>query len=191
VPGRPALSQNFALSPDDKTAYFFAGPASSLGIVAVELGTGQIRSVVKLSGLVARGWHGLAVSRDGRTLALLLLTMSGTGLMPQVLPARIATVNTDGSGYREIYGPFNADFRSGPKLSWIGDRIIFGVITGNRERVMRIAAPGSQPEFTGFDVEARTDFRVNSDGSRVAFGFSRAGTDTELRALDVSALLKK
>jgi Tol biopolymer transport system component len=65
----PGVGIHGAFSPDDKTLYV----SDDFGIVAIELATGQRRLVAS----VPDGLAGLAVSPDGRTLALVTAGISG------------------------------------------------------------------------------------------------------------------
>jgi Tol biopolymer transport system component len=66
----PGVGIHGAFSPDDKTLYV---PSDDFGIVAIEVATGQRRLVAS----VPDGLGGLAVSPDGRTLALVTAGISG------------------------------------------------------------------------------------------------------------------
>jgi hypothetical protein len=110
--------------------------------------------------------------------------------------ARIMTVGTDGSGYRDLHGPF-AGGGWADLLRWTPDGQSILFTTGGPEqggwRMARIPASGGSTEFEGLE-RARfasavpapvniSSFDVSPDGSRVAFS-SRNQTIYELWTLD-------
>ncbi len=108
---------------------------------------------------------------------------------------RLAIANVDGSGYREIHGPF-PQARFGNYLAWASNgRVLFSTTSADQHvRVMRIDAGRGQPEFTGIEVLTSgtnpSFFDLSPDGTRVSFT-TRSGGDSELWALDLSSLMKK
>jgi Tol biopolymer transport system component len=111
-------------------------------------------------------------------------------------------VNTDGTEYREVFGPFTG-ITAGDRLSWTNDgRAILFVsregasgecrVSSCLFKLMRVGADGGSPEFTGLEMNLGTTgvFSVSTDGSRIAFDTTLPGSD-ELVALDVSSLMKQ
>jgi hypothetical protein len=98
--------------------------------------------------------------------------------------ARLITVKTDGTGYREVYGPFPALITSSV-VRWTpeGGSILFVTAKANDDwGLMRISPGGGQPESEGLGftklnasisvppVLTPASLDLNSDGSRLIFG---------------------
>jgi Tol biopolymer transport system component len=140
------------LSLDDKTMYLpiaKARPGPWTGVVGVSLASGEETLRVTFPGEGFRNPPGLALSPDGRTLAVM-------GWGPQSpSDARLFTVGVDGAGWREIAGPFVAN-RVGDVFRWTADGqfILFPVANSDRVgwKMMRVSASGGQPVFDGFDT---------------------------------------
>jgi hypothetical protein len=106
----------------------------------------------------------------------------------------LARVAVDGTGYQELCAPFRlAAVRN--KLAWTSDgRFIFFAMDqdGGVYRVMRVAASGGQPEFTGLEVRSLDAFDVSPDGTRIVFSsIETIGARSELWKLDVSTALRR
>jgi Tol biopolymer transport system component len=160
------------ISPDDKTLYV----VQRNRIVAFDLLTSQYKEIWKptTAGIVI---NGLALSPDGRTLAL--ATARQLGFVGPVV--RIAT---DGSGYRELYP---SAFGS---LTWSKDgrSILFMGDSQERSQLLRISAEGGKAPSELSTMELR-NMSLNPDGSRVVF--STVTRAPELWVLDnISSLLK-
>ena len=130
---------------------------------------------------------GIAISPDGRTLALALTN-------PQTRETRLGLVDIDGSNHRQLYGPYrvNATY---DKLAWMKDgRSILFVTSDRRDwQIMRIASEGGEPEFTGLAIKDLSTFDVSSDGTRIAFSTTGAGTKSaEIMAIaNLPGLIKE
>ena len=168
------------LSPDDKTLYLFTGSKSRehwTGIVGVNPSTGEQRPIVTFPGDGLRG-NGLALSPDGSTLALMVWAEGSPS------QARIITVGVDGTGYRELHGPFPAQALA-DKMRWTPDgrSILFISAATSGWRVMRVPADGGRAEPDGLDsttlsgsvplprlaAGTATNIDLNPDGSRIVF----------------------
>ena len=156
------------------------------------MATGEERLVVTFPGpgLPGRSEPSLTVSPDGATIAIKAWVddSSATG--------RIITVHSDGSGYRDLHGPFQgggwADL-----LRWTpdGQSLLFSVNTGTPGswRILRIPTTGGTAEADGLEAAKLTgtipapmnisSFDISPDGSRIAFS-SRNQTIYELWSLD-------
>lgn len=174
-----------ALSPDDRTAYFYRGDGKTpTRVMSVDLNTGQERQI---SVLPVTNGLAIAVSPDGRTLALGWLDRS-----PGNSKLHIARVSVDGKDYREV---FATDHLFGAGIvSWSQDgrSILF-----NQEQtegashwgVMQVPADGSGPAKLLIATPPLQGFDVSPDGSRIAFSANERVT--ELWALDnVLSVLK-
>jgi Tol biopolymer transport system component len=152
------------LAPDGKTLYV----AVNQTIQAIDLAIGRERQVYAASG--AYIIRTLALSPDGKTLAF-------------PLPRAIGLVTVDGSGFRELPAAGVG------QVGWTPDgrAILFRSQQGgpSNRRLMRVSVDGGEPEFTGLDqIEG---FSITSDGSRIAFTRSAAGSlgrNVEVWALD-------
>ena len=101
--------------------------------------------------------------------------------------ARLVSVRVDGTGYRELYGPFSTVSVS-DSMRWTPDSqsIVFLADSddnaNNRVRTLRVSVDGGQPEFDGLDLRALVDagtvpglaagpwnLDLSADGSRMAF----------------------
>jgi Tol biopolymer transport system component len=166
--GIPVYKPAMALSPDDKTLYLTAHDqtAKTTSIVAVNMESREQRRVWTTPYTVNpdRVPLRLAISPDGRTLALVLSEGSKT---------RLVRVGVDGSGYKEVYsregsGGAGAGLsRSGLAWSRDGRALYFMEADGKGgQRLMRIAADGSgKPQFTGLTLpNFDAVFDIHPDG---------------------------
>jgi hypothetical protein len=150
-----------ALSPNGKILYFGtylnANDPQLDRIVALDLATGRYRDVFKFpverSHLPASGQHlSLAVHPSNDQIAV-------HAWDPADKVARLFTVRADGSDYTELMKGLRGGIRI-PKLTWSADgRWVYFTVLGDKDergeekhRVMRIAAAGGTPEFTGIEV---------------------------------------
>jgi hypothetical protein len=115
-----------------------AGPESPFtGVVSVELATGAEAPVATfpepLESVLAPG---LDLSPDGTTLVIMTMVVSTSGEARGT--ARLATIRVDGTGYREVYGPFPVA-RTSDLVKWTpdGTAILFVTMQNGRWRVMR------------------------------------------------------
>jgi hypothetical protein len=197
-----------ALSPDDKTFYVFyreteQGPAK--GIVGIDLATGAESQTFSFAGDGLPGSTGIALSPDGLTFALLGPTTPAELKNGQ---ARLMMVRLDGTGFRELAGPFRVN-RTADLVRWLpdGQSILFAIAneSGVGWRIMRAPVAGGEPVFDGLDSTKLTgsiplptlgpfgpfSIDVSPDGNRIIVG-ARVQTPSELWALDnVLAVLRK
>jgi Tol biopolymer transport system component len=184
-----------AASPDGRTLYAVVrGSAKGrwTGVVGIDVATGNETPVITFTGtgLPGRSEPSLAVSPDGATIAIKAWVDDTSG------QGRIITVGTDGTGYRDLHGPFGGGGWE-YVLRWTpdGQSIVFtaGGPQAGGWRLMRIPATGGTAEFEGLE-RARfssavpapvniSSFDISPDGSRVAFS-SRNQTIYELWTLD-------
>jgi hypothetical protein len=108
---------------------------------------------------------------------------------------RIATVNVDGSGYRELVPPVVAQ-RLRNKLLWSPDGNWIYAVAGGREeddlkfRVIRIPAMGGAVEETGIEIERLDAMSISPDGTTLAYSTLKPeGWGELLWSLDVAAIL--
>ena len=129
------------------------------------------------------GGIALALSPDGKTLAV---TTKNT----KTRDVNLSRVGTDGTQFRDLFGPFRAG-QLNDRLAWTKDgrAILFATADPTAEarhwQIKRVSAEGGQPEFTGLEVRDLGPFSVSPDGSRIAFT-STSANQSELWALDVS-----
>lgn len=175
-----------APTPDGRSAYIFKPERDqSPRIVTIDLETGNERPIFVLP-KPSNVWPaGLALSRDGRTLALAWNDGGATVF---------ATVAADGTGFREI-GKHSPEMTAG-QIAWTRDgrALLFARRPADGVcRLMRISATGGQAEFAGFEMESPSicRFAVSPIDSRVAMAISENAS--ELWAIDVSeaALVKR
>ena len=170
-----------ALAPDGGTLYFgvYRGPetldAPMDRVVAADLRTGAYRTVFMLPGPEAALPRGasdftLAISPDGRTLAVEVAD-------PQSRRATIWSVGVDG-GQRRALCTFIAPGNVGEQLDWTrdGGSLVYTEAGapptpgGDASyRVMRMAANGGAPAFTGVARDWFWTLSASPDGSRVVF----------------------
>jgi Tol biopolymer transport system component len=207
------------LSPDDKTLYQFGRDPGQQNVanrlVAVDIATGReriVRSLPGEPGTLPRlpGGVALALTPDGRTLAFLIcstITFGGSRPgMGQVVTSggdcRLSAVSVDGTGHRDVFGPFKGGIAS-DRLAWTGNggAILFASRDGMAGecgvssclfRLMRVSADGGRPEFTGLEMDlgAQGIFAVSADGTRVAFDTTVPETNNVI-AIDLSRLSRK
>ncbi len=181
------------VAPDGKTIYmpFHQAPGSPWqGIVGVDLETLTEKPIVTFAGPGYPGntVPGLAVSPDGSTLAVQVWATP-----PRT--ARLLTVRTDGSGYRELFGPFPATIT--PSLiRWTRDgrSILFFTHKDGDWQMLRIPAEGGEPERDGLDVKSAAasasgappahplSLDLSPDGTHIVFGAWRRSTG-EIRSV--------
>jgi Tol biopolymer transport system component len=178
VPDRPGL-----LSPDDKTLYVVSreGPGRNanglplLGqpdrrpdkILAVDLSTGQQRQVFESPAVGPNQGLAIALSPDGRTLAVGWL---------EIQPAKvhIGTMSVGGGDFREVYASDNPLYGAGI-LKWTpdGNSILFRQEQppdASHWGMMRIPAQGGAPASLILRSSVMTGFDLSPDGSRFVIG---------------------
>jgi Tol biopolymer transport system component len=180
----PQLGWVTALAPDDSTAYILtredASPAAAAtAIVAIDLPSGRQTSIFNAA--AERRINSVVLSDDGRRLALFTFTDRGGRTT-----ATLATIQSDGSGYRQIHQTTKRVDEVAQQIQWSKDgRTLFFLEDG---QVMRIAAEGGVTEFTGLVRSSRDQahgMSLSADGRRLAFtdGSPRA-VSRELWVLD-------
>jgi Tol biopolymer transport system component len=198
-----------ALSHDERTLYSVARDATRRSggwdrVIAIDVATGAVRLVCALAGppetLPGVGGVALALSPDP-TSSTLAIAAEGS----QRYRTRLIRVETDGSGYRELYGPYPSDSPY-QKLAWSkdGHSIFFsmttsGVFAGTSWQVMEINANGGNP-WPVTDAIAGSDngatFDLTRDNSRIAINPNpassqrfdpAAGLHVELRRILLSS----
>jgi Tol biopolymer transport system component len=209
LPAGLTRSPEAALSHDGRTLYSVAHDASSRTggwdrVIAIDLVTGAIRLVCALAGppdtLPGSGGVAVALSPDPESSTIAIAagnTRHGT---------RLVRVKTDGSGYRELYGPYRSDSPY-QKIAWSKDgRSIFfsmtlpGVFAGKTWQVMGVDANTGLLTWPVTDAIAGSDqgatFDLSRNKSRLAIhpnpGASQkfnpaAGPHTELRRIFLSS----
>jgi Tol biopolymer transport system component len=176
-----------ALSPDDRTLYNRRNPDNMpVRIMSNDMVTGQERQIFVFPGTGRIQGPSLAISPDGKTLAL--------GWMDRV-PERgtrlhIGTVSVDGSNFRDVFARTDTLVGAG-SIAWSKDgRSIFF----NQEQpggashwaLMRVPADGSVSASVMLapgPTNGAGWFDRSPDGSRFAIGMSE-GRQSEVWALD-------
>lgn len=166
-------------------------------IVAVDLASGVERHVASLSGAGGGPVAGLALSPDGRTLAV-------TTWVREYESAALSTIALDGGSVRSVVPAFDTgwladDLRWGPD----GQSLVFTAFDGRSQwRLLRVPATGGAPEPDGLDYDTLTpllgevrmfpgnfnNFDLSPDGVRVAAS-TLTWSKQEVWALDVAALM--
>jgi len=179
-----------ALSTDDRTLYNRRNTDTMpVRIMSNDMSTGQDRQVFVVPGTGRINGPSLALSPDGRTLALAWMDrFPGPGNPEPGTRLHIGTVSVDGSNFREVFARRDSLFGGG-SIAWSKDgRSIFF----NQEQpggamqwsIMRVPADGSAtasllmagPSNVGW-------FDLSPDGSRFVIGASKGAT-SEVWALD-------
>ena len=167
-------------------------PAVQDRLIAIDIKTGSSRPVLTLpiaDASLPRNAQSfaLAVSPDDRRLALALFDR-------ELRVTRIATVEVDGSGYRELVPPVDAQALRN-KLLWSADgRWIYAVSgslrDGEKFRVIRIAAAGGAVEETGIEIDRLDAMSLSPDDRTLAYSTLKPeGWGELLWSLDVTTIL--
>jgi Tol biopolymer transport system component len=114
------------------------------GVVAVDPATGANGPIARFSAPVQSQTLGIDVTPDGTSIVAMPV-LAGR--------ARLLTIRSDGTDYREVGSPFPAA-RSADLVRWTpdGQHILYVSTENNRSRVMRIPAAGGTPVFEGIEV---------------------------------------
>ena len=183
-----------AISLDDKTLYGLEKddpqPQNPFtGIVGVDSATGAVTRVATFpgDGLPSDLGATLVLSPDGATLAVMAAANETDVKNSQ---ARIFTIGVNGSGFREVCGPFRVN-RTWDLLRWTPDgrSLLFATAKETKVgwRIMRVPAAGGQPVFDGLDSTNLTgalqlptlgpvgpfNIDLSPDGSRMSVGHAR------------------
>ena len=162
--------QAVAIARDGSHAFFLTNDSTFTvaSVHDIDLTSGAMRTVYQL----ARGavFSGIALSPDGRQLALGMIDRSTGGSMIQVVPA-------EGGTPRELIRISRPDELSQyAGLAWSPDGdIYFGVgsvspqLVANFE-VRRMPAAGGEAQPIGVKSGAITAFKLSPDGRHIAFG---------------------
>jgi Tol biopolymer transport system component len=158
-----------AVSPDGRTLYTAVRASAQgrwTGLVGIDVATGEETPVITFpgTGLPGRSEPSLAVSPDGSTIAIRAWVDDTSN------QGRIITVGLDGTGYRDLHGPF-AGGGWANLLRWTpdGQSIVFTA----DGRLMRIPANGGTAEFDGVEratfasASPAAHFDISPDGSLV------------------------
>jgi Tol biopolymer transport system component len=168
-------------------------PAVQDRVIAIDVETGRTRNVLTLplaDESLPRNAQSfaVAVSPDDQKLALALFDR-------ELRATRIATVNVDGTSYRELVPPVVAQSLRN-KLAWSPDGQWIYAVAGGREedgqkfRVIRIAASGGAVEETGIEIERLNAMSLSPDGTTLAYStLEPEGWGELLWSLDVAAIL--
>jgi hypothetical protein len=178
MPGEPFTLATSDLSPDGKILYLIqtvrltdSKDLFTSSVVAFDVRTGQRQQAFRLPVIPQTKPTNngpivpirvIAVSPDSQTIAI-LERFNGPD-------ARISVVGVNGDDYRILA----RDDEPKRSVAWTADGryIVFGKkAPGNNDqwRVMRVAAEGGEPEFTGLEVTGLLYLAVSPDGSRIAF----------------------
>jgi Tol biopolymer transport system component len=188
------------LSPDNKMLYMSVraqdkGPWTA--IVGVDLATGVERSLLTFpTPLSGRSQPGLALSPDGTTLAI------HTWADETSQDGRLLTVRLDGTGFRELVGPFAGGGWS-DRVSWTPDAQSILFVRQQSPgpegswQMMQVPVTGGAALPDGLDTANFTSavrmprvetgnvsgFGLSADGTRIVFS-SRTIPTYDLRVLD-------
>lgn len=166
-------------------------------IVAVDLASGVERHVASLSGAGGGPVAGLALSPDGRTLAV-------TTWVREYASASLTTIAIDGGSVRSVVPAFETGWLA-DDLRWSpdGQSLIFTAFDDRSQwRLLRVPATGGTPEPDGLDYDTLSpllgevrmfpgnfnNFDLSPDGVRVAAS-TLTWSKQEVWALDVAALM--
>jgi Tol biopolymer transport system component len=148
-----------ALAHDNRTLYLGARTAPSApvtAIVGVDIMTGEERTIVTIEGGLPQSQPGIALSPEGKTLAVYGWTRPSE-------EARIFTVGVDGTGYRNIV-PSVRTGSPADTVRWTPDgrSLVFVAHDANRNwRVMRVPADGGPIEFDGLSFDTLSPLLTN------------------------------
>src|SRR5262249_36231612 len=161
------------LSPEGNTVYAIDTTTYPIfhSVVAIDLGAGQQKQVFRTDGDIPM----LAVSPDGRTLALMIFTGSG-----ERSQGELALIGVDGSNFRNLYTAAPGELHNPinqPGLRWTKDgrTILFPRNRPNGWELMRMPTEGGKPESTGLTGRHIIFMDLSSDGSQIAFGDAGPG----------------
>ena len=157
----------FAISPDEKSIYVAGRDSKDNGrtdrILAFDAATKIQRVVFRLPSTGTM--TAFALSPDGKMFAL---------KRDDAKDSHVATVATNGAGYRELYSDAKGSFPNSFGLTWTKDSqsILFGGrLTSGSWQIRRLSSGGGKPEPLGPEVSGsiRT-VDLNGDGTRAVLG---------------------
>jgi Tol biopolymer transport system component len=188
-------SRPSALSADGKTVYTTDAAVNGgdrQAVRAIDLTTGRQTEVFSTAGPRGALPH-IALSPDGRTLAMLVFSGSGDRIQESV-----SVVGVDGSNFHNVYTAkpgelHNPNRPSLPCVAWSRDgrSIFFPRNTVGGWELMRVPVAGGRPEPTGLTGTRMNCMDLSPDGSRIVYGDGGGNTYWETLALDnIPSLLK-
>lgn len=170
----PVLSERYrrspvaALSPDDRTLFTMGDALSSAqvsfdDVLAVDLEEQRERAVYSISSpgdmRATPAGVGLALSPDGRTLAVASRAGNRDANRPWMSDqTTLFVVGADGSGYRQLHGPYVSV--TSAKVLWSRDGSAVHFVRASAAgaqlgwEVMSIPREGGSPVATGLDMHA-------------------------------------
>jgi Tol biopolymer transport system component len=165
---------NTALSADDKIHYFFRAD----GLLVAGDGATQ----KQIFSTHPTNLRALSLSPDRRTLAVEYADLPGP-------ISHLGTISVEGGKFHELL-TVRARLYS---LAWTkdGQTILFSQKSGSKAQIMRVAAQGGTPEFTGIEADGfMGGMDISPEGSRLAFS-ATTNDVVELWSLDnVLSVLK-
>jgi Tol biopolymer transport system component len=188
-------SRPAAFSRDGKTVYTTdtaVNGGERQAVRAIDLATGQVREIFSAPGSRGALPH-VAVSPDGRTLAMLVFARTGDGVQESV-----SVIGVDGSNFRNVYTAKRGELHNParpalPCVAWSrdGHSIFFPRNVAEGWELMRISVNGGQPESTALKGKRMNCMDISPDGSRMLFGDGRPSPEWEVLTLDnIASTLK-
>ncbi len=170
------------LSPDDRTLYSRPN-TTPFRIVANDMTTGQERQILQLPVTARMIATGLALSPDGRTLALAWMDRE----VEPGMKLHLGTVSVDGSNFREVFVRRDT-LEGGASVAWSRDgrSIFFNQAQPGAApwAIMRVPADGSAGASIVTEGPANNEsFTLSPDGSRFAIS-GGGGRLNEVWSLD-------
>ncbi len=209
VTSKPFVPPSLAISPNDRTLYFIAPPAT--GPLRTKSGNlATIATLDLITGEQTNVWtapesatlEGIVLSPDGHSLAISIVTKTckqrgprgGCNTDLESLSGIIGRVNVDGTGYTQLTstlleGQARAFRPMTLRVAAWGPDSHAILYMDESQRLMRIPASGGTPEFSGLSLIDFNGFSLKpTDGSQIVYGDR---SENELWKLDnLSSFLK-
>jgi len=160
-----------AFSADARKMYFGSGMPGGAGIFARDLSAGETKTLYQAADPVSTQNPGLALSPDGRWLAIQLINDPKGSNSLAVLP--------EGGGQPRILVS-QSGFFGASSFVWSPDsrRILYASRTGNRAEVWVVDAQGGTPTRLGLGMTGEMImFKLNPDGKRLTFMVTSVGEE--------------